>query len=774
MTSDMDGISFGRHLKLTVGGTSHGPSLRFALKNFPSDCPIDELALAAFMARRAPGRDRLSTPRREPDRVILRRTRDGLSGTIANCDCRPWDYGAERTVPRPGHADFPQWVREGRIPTGGGKNSGRLTAPLCAAGGLCRQFLERRGIRIDARIVSVGGKTSGFARTIEEARRAGDSVGGVVRCTAHGLPAGLGGALFEGLECELSAALFAIPGVKGVAFGNGFDAADLRGSENNDPFAVSGGCVVTTTNRHGGFLGGFTSGMPISFDVAFKPTPTVFKPLPSVDLKAMSAATCAMRGRHDPCIVRRAVPVVEAVTAFVLADCLLAHEAEHPRICLTLTGRTLAENLAQFESQRLFTDMVELRADLLTSAERARVAEFPTHVPVPVVLTFRRTRDGGAYAGDEATRVRFFMRALKANFAYVDLEEDFRVPELERLARAHGTRIIRSRHAFDGPVRNLAATCRALAKAGDVAKIAFRPNSLADVSRAFAAVRGRNLPPHVICAMGPLGVATRVLAGRLGSCWTYASTGGLEGLGHLTPHQLVRDFRFRTATRDADLYGVTGWPLAATRSPEINNAAFAQADVDAVMIPFPAPTARAALAFMRAMDLKGLAVTIPHKRAVLPFLDRIDATARRIGAVNTVVRERGHLVGYNTDVEGFATALTAFLAAHGCRPADCRAAVLGDGGAAQAVKAALAMLKVKFRVFHRETPPVGFDLLVNATPVDPIPDYVFSGRELAYDLGYVPAETPFLTRAHAAGCPVENGFTMLVAQAAGQRRRYGL
>jgi 3-dehydroquinate dehydratase/shikimate dehydrogenase len=259
-----------------------------------------------------------------------------------------------------------------------------------------------------------------------------------------------------------------------------------------------------------------------------------------------------------------------------------------------------------------------------------------------------------------------------------------------------------------------------------------------------------------------------VLASRLGSQWTYASVGGLDAIGHVTPHELVRDYRFRSVTRGAALFGVTGWPLEKTRSPEINNAAFAAEDEDAVMVPFPARSAKEAFAFMKAMGMKGMAVTIPHKLAIMPLLDGVDKFAKKVGAVNTVVLDGGRHVGHNTDVAGFAEALAAF-AGDICGKT---AALLGDGGAAQAVKVALQTLGVKFRVFHRETPPQGFDILVNATPVDPIPDYRFTGRELVYDLRYVPEVTPLMARAAKAGCRVENGFSMLVSQARAQRDLY--
>lgn len=768
------------HLGLDITGTSHGHALRFSLKNFPKGVAIDFDRLKAFMARRAPGRDDLSTQRREADEVVFTSglengitTGETITGEILNCDVRSQDYGVERTVPRPGHADFGQWVRLGRILPGGGKNSGRLTAPLCAAGALAREALRARAISVLATVQSIGGATR--AREMEAqviaAREAGDSVGGIIHGTITYPPIGLGGALFDGFESALSSALFAIPGVKAVSFGDAEGAATRRGSAFNDVFAVQGGDVITKTNRHGGILGGMTTGMPIAFDVVLKPTPTVYLEEESIDLKTMTSARLKMKGRHDPSIVRRAVPVVEAVAALVTLDAILADEAAFPRICLTLTGRTLQEDVEQFRREALFVDMVELRTDLLDDDSRARVASFPrllrraTRRFLPILLTDRLVADGGKSTLGRAARIAFFEKALSAGgFDYVDFEDDFRVKTLARLAAQKGTRIVRSLHSFKGPVPNLAKKIRAMVAGTDeIAKVAFMPRNLRDVSCLFKTGAIPKDVPHVIVAMGPEGFATRALAARLGSLWTYTSS--LAALAHVSPQALVRDFRFRSATKAATLFGVTGFPLKATRSPEIQNAAFQLEDLDAVMIPFPSRTAQEALAFMKAMGMRGLAVTIPHKKAILPLLDRVDASAKKVGAVNTVSLENGKYVGYNTDVAGFSKALVAFAGSVRAK----RIAVLGDGGAAQAVKAALKSLGARFEVFHRRTPPKGFDVLVNATPVDPIPDYVFSGQELVYDLGYVPSVTPLMARAAAAGCRVENGFTMLVAQGACQR-----
>ena len=783
-------------LRLDVRGASHARKMTFTLENFPAGVRVDAEKVAEFMERRAPGRDKLSTARRETDEVVWRSgfaadgttTGETIVGEIASRDMRPGDYGAERTIPRPGHADFGQWIEMGRIPTGGGKNSGRLTAPLCAAGALCLEYLARRGIFVQAQIVALGnavcGKDEDYETEILKARNAGDSIGGMVGCTISGLPPALGGPLFDGLETDISAAVFGVPGVKGIVFGDVLGCEFIGttpGSKYNDQFSVKdNGLVWTDTNQQGGIMGGRTYGKPVCFTVAMRPTPTVFVEQDSVDLATMKPAKLSMKGRHDPCIVRRAVPVIEAVTAFAVVDALLAAEAERSKICLTLTGKTLEEDIEQYRSQRYFADMVELRVDLLKKGERAKVAKFPAMLAkeatwhVPCLLTFRRKCDGGAFEGDEAERVKFFEKVLAAknakvaegSFDYVDFEEGFGDGQLVALAHKAGANVVRSLHKFDGPVRNLKAKLRELAKSGDVAKVAFMPRNLGDVAKVFAEDLGD--VPRVVCAMGAQGFATRALASRFGSLWTYASVGGLDSIGHITPHELVRDFRFRSVSQSATLYGVTGWPLEKTRSPELHNAAFANEDEDAVMVPFPAKTAKEAFAFMKAMRMRGMAVTIPHKFEIMPLLDKIDKFAKKVGAVNTVVCENGKYVGYNTDVEGFAEALSAFAG-------DLRgksAAVLGDGGAAQAVKVALKELGVKFKVFHRATPPQGFDILVNATPVDPIPDYKFTGRELVYDLRYVPEVTPLMARAAKAGCRVENGFSMLKSQARGQQRHF--
>ncbi len=317
-------MKIGKRLKLDVYGESHAPAIGMRLEGFPPGLAIDQTALQSFMERRAPGRDALSTARREPDiPEFVAGVADGVTtgetieAVIRNTDTRSGDY--ERTIPRPGHADYPNWVKTGRIPPGGGANSGRLTAAMCIAGGLCLQELAKRGISVSARVECVG--------DVVAAKAEGDSVGGIIAAKVTGLPVGLGGPMFDGLDGALALAIFGIPGVKGIEFGNGFAASSLKGSENNDPFAIRDGRVVTLTNNHGGVLGGMTSGMPLVFRVAMKPTPSIYKPQRSVDLATMTEVELRVRGRHDPCIAFRAVPVVEALTAFTVLDALLSEES---------------------------------------------------------------------------------------------------------------------------------------------------------------------------------------------------------------------------------------------------------------------------------------------------------------------------------------------------------------------------------------------------------------------------------------------------------------
>ena len=341
-----------KRLELEIYGESHAPRIGMRLAGLPAGVAIDAEKLQAFMDRRAPGRDANSTPRREPDRpVFTGGVRDGattgaaVEAYIENTDIRSADY--ERTIPRPGHADWPNWAKTGRIPPGGGANSGRMTAAMCIAGGICLQELAKRGVSVETRLVSCG--------DIEAAKAEGDSVGGVVECTVKGLRPGVGGAMFDGIDGAIAFAVFGVPGVKGVEFGNGFAAAALKGSENNDPFAVRGGRVVTLSNRHGGVLGGMASGMDLVFRAALKPTPSIYKPQQSVDLATMRETRLQIRGRHDPCIAIRAMPAIEAVAAIAVLDAILAEEPPVDFAPLDLDG--LPNIVADSNIARLYPEI---------------------------------------------------------------------------------------------------------------------------------------------------------------------------------------------------------------------------------------------------------------------------------------------------------------------------------------------------------------------------------------------------------------------------------
>ena len=330
--------SYGNCFKFTIFGQSHAPAIGVTMEGLPYGFEIDMEKLSAFMARRAPG-GKYSTARKEADApefisgLVNGKTCGApVTAIIRNKDTRSSDYEYMKYIPRPGHADYTAMVKYGfdRDYSGGGQFSGRLTAPLCIAGGIALQLLEELGISVSARIDSIGGERDEekmFA-LIDKVRAEGDSVGGTIACTVTGLPAGLGEPMFGGMENRISQAVFGIPAVKGIEFGAGFECASMRGSECNDPFILENGEVLTEGNNHGGILGGISSGMPITFRVAIKPTPSIAKAQRSVNLESMEQTELTIRGRHDPCIVPRAVACVEAAAAVAIYDAYLENKGE--------------------------------------------------------------------------------------------------------------------------------------------------------------------------------------------------------------------------------------------------------------------------------------------------------------------------------------------------------------------------------------------------------------------------------------------------------------
>ncbi len=346
--------TYGENLKLTIFGQSHGVGIGMVLDGIPAGLPVDEDALHTFLRRRAPGTGSWSTPRKEADRPeILSGVVNGytcgapIAALIRNLNTRSGDYTQLQDLPRPGHADLTAQLKYGGFQdaAGGGHFSGRLTAPLCIAGGMCKQWLEKMGVKISAHIRSLASiedipfdpicpqmdsVLSPFPVLSQEAGTAmqalicdvkarGDSVGGKIECAITGLPAGLGEPMFGGAENRLAQILFGIPAVKGVEFGD----TQSFGSENNDAYTVEDGKVCTLTNHCGGILGGITNAMPLLFTVAVKPTPSIAKTQQTVSLSRMESAELNVPGRHDPCILPRAVPVVEAAAAIAIFDMLL-------------------------------------------------------------------------------------------------------------------------------------------------------------------------------------------------------------------------------------------------------------------------------------------------------------------------------------------------------------------------------------------------------------------------------------------------------------------
>ncbi len=352
---------FNGGISVSLFGESHGRGIGVVLDNLPAGEPLDLEEIGAFMARRAPKKDGTSTMRSEKDIPDIlsgfyegKTTGTPLAAVILNTDQHSKDYGNISHTARPAHADYTGYLRYNGAndPRGGGHFSGRITAPLVFAGAVCAQILKRRGVTTGAHIRSIKDirdegfdpvkvtaeqleavKSRGFPVVSDEAERkmrevilaardSLDSVGGIIECAAVGFPAGVGSPMLDGLENVISRLVFAIPAVKGIEFGNGFGCADLFGSENNDEFALRDGKVVTLTNNHGGILGGISSGMPIIFRAAFKPTPSIARPQNSVDFKEMTEQQLIIKGRHDPCVVPRAVPCVEAALNIALVSAL--------------------------------------------------------------------------------------------------------------------------------------------------------------------------------------------------------------------------------------------------------------------------------------------------------------------------------------------------------------------------------------------------------------------------------------------------------------------
>ncbi|GEQ20482.1 chorismate synthase [Clostridium butyricum] len=353
---------WGNKLKVSIFGESHGAGIGITIDGLPSGIEIDMEEVLKEMARRAPGKSRLSTARKEGDQPEIlsgffegKTTGTPLCAVIRNSDQHSKDYGKLKDLMRPGHADYPGFIRYKGFNDyrGGGHFSGRITAPLVFAGAVCKQILNIKGINVGAHVKSIGTiydksfdeveltkelldnlkinelpllcseKEEMMRNAILEARSDCDSVGGTIECTVIGIDAGVGNPFFDSVESTLAHLMFSVPAVKGIEFGKGFEMSELRGSQCNDEYYYDGDKVKTYTNNNGGITGGITNGMPILFKVGIKPTPSIAKKQRTIDIEEKKESELIIEGRHDPCIVQRAVPVIEAVTAIGILDLVL-------------------------------------------------------------------------------------------------------------------------------------------------------------------------------------------------------------------------------------------------------------------------------------------------------------------------------------------------------------------------------------------------------------------------------------------------------------------
>lgn len=482
-----------------------------------------------------------------------------------------------------------------------------------------------------------------------------------------------------------------------------------------------------------------------------------------------------------------------------------------PLVCMTLTGKTLDENLKLVKKYEKYIDIVELRVDHLNEDEQLYARRFPAMIYQPCILTIRRDIDGGLFNGGDFARTNLFARALafanpdkSKNFAFVDFEDDFHIPSIQDAAMAFGVKIIRSYHNMTDPVLNIRERCDIMRKTGyEIPKIAFMPHSLSDVLNLIKEGERITQYEHILCAMGPIGFPSRILASYTNSFLTYVSPQEVlentKAIGHIDPVTINEMYHFHSINQDTKLFGITGWPLVKTSSPMLHNQGYEKKGINAVYVPFRSPLISDTLTFCEGIGVNGLSVTIPHKESVLYYLHEQSPEVVQIGACNTIVRKNNKWLGYNTDAPGFRRALEEFLGPVKIKHK--KVAVIGAGGAAKAIVYVLKQMGARVCIFNRTVETAaqlaekyGFNycqldahciakldeystLIVQTTSVgmngegpsnsenDPIYFYDFRGNELLFDIVYEPSITPVMKRASLAGCRVCNGFKMLEYQA---------
>ena len=479
---------------------------------------------------------------------------------------------------------------------------------------------------------------------------------------------------------------------------------------------------------------------------------------------------------------------------------------------MCLTGKTLARDLELLESNRKYVDLAELRVDCLDPDERFHIRRFPEMAGLPVILTVRRSLEGGFYVGGEGSRISLLAKGLayaaadqRRNFAYVDLEEDLNVPSLEEAARTFGTRIIRSWHNMEGVDRDLTGKIKKLRRVGDeLVKVSVTAGSLADVVRVYKAARETSGIDKILICMGEYGVNTRILSEFLGSRISYTSIkdAGIKQAapGQLEPRVLSELYHFREITEKTKVYAIAGFPLKFTSSPFFFNTVFKMEQADAVFIPIVADSVESLIDLAEEIGILGLSISVPYKEKILPYLVSRSEKATSIGACNTLVRSLHGWMGYNTDAAGFSDSLLSFIGKKDLKGR--KVTIIGAGGAAKAAAFEVHRLRGKALILNR-TPararnlaePYHFawaafdsrgavlmekysDIIIQASSVgmapdtenDPIEFYKFSGKEIVMDFIYEPQKTRCLKRAEQAGCKILNGSDMLHRQA---RYQYG-
>jgi len=482
-------------------------------------------------------------------------------------------------------------------------------------------------------------------------------------------------------------------------------------------------------------------------------------------------------------------------------------------VCLCLTGKTIAANLAALESQRSKIDIAELRADCLDPSEKFLIRSFPEKAGLPCILTVRRRSDGGLFEDGEGVRLVMIAKALSyarsdanANFAYADLESDFHMPAIEEACRTFGTRIIRSRHFIDGMPEDLDAVWEPLIQEEDeIPKLAMTPQNASDLSRLIGWAATLPNRDRLVIGMGTYGFPSRALARRMGSLFCYTSFDSpempLAAPGQTTPDSFISVYRGKETGPKSSLYALLGSKsILNSLSPSIHNTAFRNMGKDALIVPFPSESIESALVNMKLLDAKGAAITVPLKEDVLPYLSFVSTDVKRIGACNTLVARDGGWAGYNTDADGFERSALEFLGREDFK--GMKVTLIGAGGAAKSVALSLHRKGAECVILNRTLSTARTlarkhdfiwgplddraidvvtrysDFIVQATSVgmggeiqgDPLEFYEFDGHEMVFDLIYRPAKTTFLGRAEAAGCKIINGLKMLRYQAAGQYR----